>query len=382
MKIFDKKMILHRTWGVRAAAARKGFTLVEILAASAIMSLIVVAVLYVTSAIINTWNRSSGQIQTYFDAGVVGRVMQDDLESLIIKKDGGAWLQVAYPMNAGMLTGSNELDTTPLRPPEIMFYAPTSLRPRYTRENLSSSVLDPTNAIPIPGNVCAIKYQLCVKSPFMEGQSDESANASQYNAFYGLYRAVIDPKSTVLEAMGPEKQGTYETEDYRYALQMNLWGQRCTVIDENGVEQPMQDLRSWTLDPENLLAMNIVDFRVRFAISYDNPSYTPGANIPKKKIAYVPPGVGFAVGKKIIVQSPLHSYASGGGRESVVPPEVQNRTLAYADISMTFISDAGAREMRALMKGQNLSLDKFKELVLAHGNTVTRRVIFMSDPIE
>ena len=62
--------------------------------------------------------------------------MQDDLESLIIKKDGGAWLQVAYPMNAGMLTGSNELDTTPLRPPEIMFYAPTSLRPRYTRGKL------------------------------------------------------------------------------------------------------------------------------------------------------------------------------------------------------------------------------------------------------
>ena len=131
------------------------------------------------------------------------------------------------------------------------------------------------------------------------GGLDESVNPSQYNAFYGLYRAVIDPKSTVLEAMGPEKQGTYETEDYRYALQMNLWGQRCTVIDENGVEQPMQDLRSWTLDPENLLAMNIVDFRVRFAISYDNPSYTPGANIPKKKIAYVPPGVGFAVGKKM-----------------------------------------------------------------------------------
>lgn len=216
----------------------------------------------------------------------------------------------------------------------------------------------------------------------MEGQSDESANASQYNAFYGLYRAVIDPKSTVLEAMGPEKQGTYENEDYRYALQMNLWGQRCTVIDENGVEQPMQDLRSWTLDPENLLAMNIVDFRVRFAISYDNPSYTPGANIPKKKIAFVPPGVGFAVGKKIMVEAPLYSYAVGGGRESVVPTEVENGTLAYADISMTFMSDAGAREMRALMKGQNLSLDKFKELVLAHGNTVTRRVIFMSEPIE
>ena len=40
--------------------------------------------------------------------------------------------------------------------------------------------------------------------------------------------------------------------------------------------------------------MNLVDFRVRFAISYDNPAYSPGANIPKKKIAFVPPGVAFA----------------------------------------------------------------------------------------
>lgn len=382
MKIFEKKIILGCRRDVRAAEARKGFTLVEILAASAIMSLIVVAVLYVTSAIINTWNRSSGQIQTYFDAGVVGRIMQDDLESLLIKKDGGAWLQVAYPVNAGMLTGSNELDTNPPSPAGNNVLCANFPQAQIYEGKFVFVGLDPTNAIPIPGNVCAIKYQLCVKSPFMEGQSDESANASQYNAFYGLYRAVIDPKSTVLEAMGPEKQGTYESEDYRYALQMNLWGQRCTVIDENGVEQPMQDLRSWTLDPENLLAMNIVDFRVRFAISYDNPSYTPGANIPKKKIAFVPPGVGFAVGKKIMVEAPLYSYAVGGGRESVVPTEVENGTLAYADISMTFMSDAGAREMRALMKGQNLSLDKFKELVLAHGNTVTRRVIFMSEPIE
>ena len=76
------------------------------------------------------------------------------------------------------------------------------------------------------------------------------------------------------------------------------------------------------------------------------------------------------------------SYGAGGGKESVAPTEVENGTLEYADISMTFISDAGAREMRALMKGQNLSLEKFKELVLAHGNTVTRRVIFMSEPVE
>ena len=49
---------------------------------------------------------------------------------------------------------------------------------------------------------------------------------------------------------------------------------------------------------------------------------------------------------------------------------------------MTFISDAGAKEMRALMKSQNLSLEKFKSLVQAYGNTVSRRIIFMSEPVD
>lgn len=379
MKDFQEK---RKSGLVRKPRAAAGFTLVEILAATAIMSMIVVAVLYVTSAIINTWNRSSGQMQTYFDSGVVGRIMQDDMESLVIKKDGGAWLEVAYPQNVGMLTGEGEFDENPLRPPEIMFYSPTTLRPRYTRDNLSAATADAASAIPIAGSVCAIKYQLCVKSPFMQGAGDETSNASQYNAFYGLYRAVIDPNSTVLEAMGAEKQGSAENEDYQYALQNNLWSQRCTVIDENGVEQPSQDLKTWTLAPENLLVMNLVDFRVRFAVSYDNPSYVPDSDIPRKKIAFIPPGVPFAVGKKILVESALYSYGTGGGREAVSPSEIENGNLAYADISMTFISDAGAKEMRALMKSQNLSLEKFKSLVQAYGNTVSRRIIFMSEPVD
>lgn len=361
---------------------RKAFTLVEILAASAIMSVIVLTVLFVTSAIINTWNRASGQLQTYFDSGVVMRIVQNDLESIHLQKDGGAWMQVAYPQNVGMLTGSEELEKVPLRPPEIMFYAPTALRPKYTRENLSAANADASTAVSIPGDVCAIKYQLCVKSPFMLGAGDDSSNESQYNAFYGFYRAVIDPRSTILEAIGPSKQGRYEDETYQNALLANLWSQRCTIIDENGVEQAMQDLKTWTLSPENLLVMNVVDFRVRFAVLYDNPAYVPGSDLPEKRIAYIPPGVPFTVGQKIFVESSVYAYGSGGGREAVAPNEIENGKLAFADISMTFISDTGAKEMRALMKGGNLSAEKFKELVLAHGNTITRRVVFLSQLMD
>ena len=121
---------------------RKAFTLVEIMAASVIMTLIVLSVLTVTSSILNTWNRASGQLQTYFDAGVVTSIIKEDLESAKVKLDGRAWMEVNYPRNVGFLTGENYESAVPLRPPEIMFYSPTLLRPRYTRENLSGAIAE------------------------------------------------------------------------------------------------------------------------------------------------------------------------------------------------------------------------------------------------
>jgi len=362
---------------------RKAFTLVEIMAATLIMTVIVLSVLIVTTQILGTWNSTSGQLKNYFNASIVGNIIQEDMESLLIKRDGRAWLQVAYPENVGMLTGSNYYDSVPLKPPEIMFYSPTMLRPRYTRDQLSAASQDGGKfAVPIPGSVCAIKYQLSVKSPFLESASDESQNENQYNAFYGFYRAVIDPRSTVLEAMGQTIQGytsDIESDSYRYALSNNLWNKTCTIIDEQGVEQPGRDLRTWVLSPENLLVMNVVDIRVTFGVFYPNPN--SGVNEPRYKTAYIPPGTPFTVGRKIL--SPVaFGYGAGGTRESVDPTLVEEGFLAFADFSMTFISDEGAKEMRAKMTAKTLTQEEFKQLVLQYGNTVTRRVQFIAEPID
>ena len=109
------------------------------MAASAIMTIIVLAVLSVTTNILNTWNRASGELKNKFDATVVGNILQDDFESVMIKRDGRAWFQVDYPDNVGVLSGSNYLDATPLKPPEIMFFSSTVLRPRYTRDQISTA---------------------------------------------------------------------------------------------------------------------------------------------------------------------------------------------------------------------------------------------------
>lgn len=363
---------------------RKAFTLVEIMAASAIMTIIVLAVLNVTTNILKTWNSASGELKNKFDGSVICNILQEDFESAVVKKDGRAWFQIDYPESVGVLTGSNYLDNTPLKPPEIMFYSSTLVRPRYTRENLSSARAsnDSYPPIPIPGNICAIKYQLAIKSPFMKSGSDPSVNEGQYNAFFGLYRAVIDSRSTVLEAMGDVVQG-YEKDDssdgFRYALSNNLWTKACTIIDEQGVEQPGQDLKGWTLDPENLLAMNVVDFKITLGVFYKNPS--GGLNEPLYKVAYIPPGTPVTVGPRILANNAF-GYSSGGGRYPVSPDLIENGFLGFADFSMTLISDAGAKEMRALMKSGNLTVEAFKRLVLMHGNTVTRRVQFMAEPLQ
>lgn len=362
---------------------RKAFTLVEIMAASAIMTLIVLGVLIITTNILNTWSRASGQLQTYFDAAVVGSIIQEDFESIKIRKDGRAWLQVAYPQSVGLLTGEDDMDSVPLRPPEIMFYSPTMLRPRYTREHMQDATGDAATAVQIPGSICAIKYQLSLKSPFMDSSSNPADNESQYNAFYGLYRAVIDPKSTALEAMGSTIQG-YTTspdgEDFRDALAQNLWAGTCTIVDEEGVEQPGTDLKSWVLAPENLLVNSMVDFRVTFAVFYPNPDATPGSGENDYKLAYIPAGTPFTVGPRILTEG-AYEFVNGS-RNPVDPRLLEDGYLAFADFSMTLISDAGAKEIRALAMNDTLTQESFKRLVLAHGNTVVRRIQFMAEPGE
>ena len=355
------------------------------MAASAIMTIIVLAVLSVTTNILNTWNRASGELKNKFDGTVVGNMLQEDFESIMIKKDGRAWLQVDYPENVSVLSGTNYLDPTPLKPPEIMFFSSTVLRPRYTRDQISSAnQSDDTRskqAVPIPGSVCAIKYQLAVKSPFMTASSDSSGNENQYNAFFGLYRAVIDPRSTVLEAMGDTVQGytnDVNSESYRYALSNNLWQKSCTIIDEQGLEQPGQDLRGWTLAPENLLVMNLVDFRLTLGVFYKNPN--SGVNEPEYKIAYIPPGTPVTIGPKILATN-AYGLGSGGGKYPVESALVEDGFLAFADFSMTFISDVGAQEMRNMMKNGTLSVEEYKRLVLQYGNTVTKRVQFIAEPL-
>ena len=361
---------------------KRAFTLVELMAASAIMSIIILGVLSVSSSILKTYNRASGQLQNYFDANIVGNIMADDLEGIKLRKDGKAWLQVSYPSDVGELKGTSYTGNLPLRPPEIMFYSSTSLRPLFTKENTTFELGDSAKrqSVMIPGSLCAIKYKVALKSPFMKS-TGSSADEKQYNAVYGLYRAVIDSRSTILENMGNRKQGYTENPDsetYRYSLENNVWNGTSSIVDERGEEISGVQLRTWAASPENLLATNVVDFRITFAVMYENISATSPMS-PKYKVAYIPAGTPFTVGPKILAREAYEISSSGGRMNADVgSEEFKAGSLAFADISITFVSAAGAKQIQALQRGGRLNSDEFQRIVSENGTTVVRRVKFMT----
>ncbi len=353
---------------------RKAFTLIEIMAAASIMTVVFVVVLGLASKVLTTWNRTSGEVRANFQANVLMRMLQDDLESAIMKKDGGAWFEVVYTDTVGQLTGTNPDATVPMIPPDIMFFASPVARPRYTKDQYSANAYERK---PIPGSVCAMRYKLALKSPFLQSSANQSDNIRQYNAFYGMYRAVIDSQATFDDVLGPDVQGSDENsaED---AL-ANFWfTQNCNLLDEDG-QRKSAVLKTWTLSPENFLAQNVVDFRVGFTVMYYDEDKRAAGQEPKS-YAEIAPGTKFTVAEKILVDSPLRrKNARGSYTYDVMPEQVENGSIVYADVSITVLTDQGAKEMKARMERNMLSSDQFREIVVQNSVTVVRRITFMSE---
>lgn len=171
--------------GCRSKHAYKhcGFTLVEILAASAIMMFIIVAVLGLTSSVLNSFNAASNQLSTNAEARQAFELLASDLESAIIKSDGNPWIEVQQE-NVGDLTDVAK----------IYFYSPVSVRPRNEYDS-SGNVLQAIN-----GDICAVSYRIIYQNPFTPASSD--------NRRYLFQRAIIDPEVTFSNFLGLDFTGS------------------------------------------------------------------------------------------------------------------------------------------------------------------------------
>jgi len=194
-----------------ARAVRRGFTLVEILAATAIMVVLMVLILGLTTNVLTVWNRSSGQLQANVEARVILDILSQDFVAAVLRNDNAEWIR-SQPRTAGTV------GDTPWPNTWLMFYSP---------------VLDPPDddnnpSTPVVGDICAVSYFPAHQNPFDGTQTNPN--------IYALCRGLKSPAATF---NGPITNEVFDLSSY--------WS-----------GQAERD------DVESFLAGNIVRFQVSF----------------------------------------------------------------------------------------------------------------------
>ncbi|MFP4260955.1 MAG: type II secretion system protein J, partial [Opitutales bacterium] len=144
--------------------------------ATAIMVVLIGLVIQITSSVLNVWNRSVDKLASNAQARIAMELITSDLETAVIRHNDLRWLESTQE---AML---NPLDIPTLQTTRLALFAPAMDRLQITTD-------DDDKPIPIPGDVCAISYELVYQDP-VDGEDDENDN------IFSLHRRVIDAKTT------------------------------------------------------------------------------------------------------------------------------------------------------------------------------------------
>lgn len=205
------------------SAAKRAFTLIEIMVATVIMVVLVGLVIQITSEVLKVWSRSSGKLSANAEARIAMDLITQDLETAVFRNNGQQWLRVEGPESTG---GEYDDDTVSLK-----LFSPALDRPK----KYSASDTIPSGysvGDDIPGDICAIGYRLQHKESYAGGDD-----------VYALYRMVADSKTTFDNYMGSGDLGSSPQGELVTFGQAD-W--RDTFITAN----------------ENYLVSNIVEFKI------------------------------------------------------------------------------------------------------------------------
>ncbi len=273
-------------------ALRRGFTLLEVMVATSIMVIIVLAVVTIASDTFKAYDRAVADLSTQSEGRGVLDALENDLQTAILRPDGRCWMEVILPGSPGAPAKAPAPigNMKGLDQPILMFFASPPDRPRW---NPAAS----TPRQSLKGDVCAISYRLGQRSPFdMPGEPIQQV--------YGVYRTIVDPEGTFTEALpiifksppsgepAPELSKAPTPWDYwsgpprlisNYGA-TDAGGQKQSkvLIDTNLTSNPP----CWTLDDQNFIGSNVVAMNLIFWCTSSLPSdaVDPALKDPVKRL--------------------------------------------------------------------------------------------------
>ena len=410
--------------------SRRGFTLVELLVASAIMITLVLIVAKVAVDTLTAYDRVVADLSTQAEARSVLDNMERDLNTAVIRPDGRCWMEIIAPEASGDISGLKKLaNISPDLQPVVMFFAAPSDRPRWTTSG--------TTRTAVSGETCAVCYRLGRRSPFdMPG--------STLQQVYCFQRTVIDAQNTFNEAiplltvpagaLNAVTTGTPFTywwstsRTYINPYGGNVTGAliSTTTVALNGATDAANTNSGWTMDEQNFCAQNTVGLSlILWCASSESKTtdqtsvtgrVTRSVGLPPSTLRPVtcfPSATGEGSYRAAAITSgygirsaygPLMASSTGttlpagtsdffGYRARVYSDRIQtdaNATpLPYAlrqvEASVTVLSPAGARELRGIQAsigvaaGENTTASQFRRIVAVHGRPYSRRMMVLGN---
>lgn len=345
---------------------RRAFTLIEVMAATTIMVIVVTLVLGLTTNVLDTWARSSGKLASNYEGRVALEIMTQDLESAVFRANGDPWFQVVYD--------TVKIVDTERSLPTLYFFAPVKDAPKIRFEEFSQE------AVKVRGDVSAVSYRIRYQNPLRP----DAAERKQL----GLYRVVLDPETTFFDAMDVAYT---RSSDFQYDLN-DFWTnpdfnddddtlyrslmpedrtmrrdaltEHARPISETANSSPSyESFESWVKGPGNFLSANIAD------LSYSFYFYDAEGEVRK-----LPPDTEFIVGRALFLgRAPLNLF------DDRVEESIR---LAYVEVEITVLNDEGAKLLLASEQAGvwQDGLD-FQTLIVQHGETFRRRVEFLNRPL-
>jgi type II secretory pathway pseudopilin PulG len=228
----------------RQAYQRQGFTILELLVASAVSIILLGLFLTVSTNILDAWSSSRDSLSSNAKARIVLDTLATDLESAILRSDQGVWL--ACDLLESTATSGRWESSSPQKPTggqslQIDFKDLTLSAEDY-RFGVSGSWIcffaSPADAAQSgnSGDINAVAYQLIRRKPHSRSSdADES---------YNLYRSVVPADHTLDEVV---EDGGYYIDAFDGA---SYEGQAGEII------APRND--------SSLLARDVVDFGIAF----------------------------------------------------------------------------------------------------------------------
>ena len=173
---------------LRTPSTKRGFTLMELMVAMAITTIIVTVLVSITSIALDTWNRSRSELRAARQAKGMIDTMARDFEALVTRRGNtNEWLSAITEQSP---VGSSKLKST--NASKLIFFSAAT--DRYNGEIAGKDQVMGTGDDPAGGDVSCVAYQLDYKDPI-------DSSSSGFETFV-LSRLLVDPKPTFDQLLG------------------------------------------------------------------------------------------------------------------------------------------------------------------------------------